>query len=268
MKNKIIFPGIVLIAFLAVFNARGQAPDYVGIKGGISIPNLTSASSSQNDWDEGYSSRVGPNFGVLAEFRLSKLVSFQPEVNFIGEGGKRNGIQPFAIPEEYVPLLQSQFQTDKDYVYADFKNVSRLNYLQIPLMAKFSFSLSQDERLKFFAQAGPFVSFLVGASQIIKTDDLKVYLDKEGEQQIPPQMVQAFLGSSIDTTIDARHELHKSNVGVQGGIGLSLDCGKGKIFIEGGGNYGFIPVQKGDKHGKNNIGAATIAVGYALKLHE
>ena len=38
--------------------------------------------------------------------------------------------------------------------------------------------------------------------------------------------------------------------------------------VDDRGNYGFIPIQKGDEHGKNNIGAATVAIGYALKLEK
>ena len=34
------------------------------------------------------------------------------------------------------------------------------------------------------------------------------------------------------------------------------------FFIEGGGNYGFLNIQKGTDNGKNQIGAATVALGY------
>jgi len=60
-------------------------------------------------------------------------------------------------------------------------------------MAKFNFPLNKNQRFKFFVQAGPFISFLVGAKQLVKTADLKVYLDKAGQQQIPPEAVAAFL---------------------------------------------------------------------------
>lgn len=257
----------MLLGLFAAQLTYAQTPVFVGVKGGISVPNLTSG-SSKSDWDEGYSSRIGPNIGILIERPFSKSFSLQAEVNYIGEGGKRNGIQPFSIPKEYVPLFQQAFQTDKDYVYADFKNVSRINYIQVPVMARFNVAVNASGRLKCFAQAGPYVAFLVGAKQIIKTDDLKVYLDKEGRQQIPPELVKGFLGSSLDTTVDAKEQLHKANLGVQGSVGVSLDCGSGKFFLEAGGNYGFIPIQKGDEHGKNNIGAATVAIGYALKLEK
>gem|GEM_PF-418775 len=247
--------------------AYGQtSPLYLGIKGGISIPNLTSGSSAETVWDEGYSSRVGPNVGLVAEFPFSPLFSLQPEIDYIGEGGKRRGIQPFSVPEQYLEAYQLAFQTDKDYVFADYSNVSRINYLQIPVMGRFNFPLDASQRLKFFVQAGPFISFLVGARQIVTSDDLKVYLDKEGKQEIPSDLVHAFFGAKLDTTLDAKDQLHKVNVGVQGSMGLSLDCGPGKVFVEGGGNYGFIDIQKGDEHGKNRIGAATVALGYSVDL--
>lgn len=245
---------------------KAQKNIYFGLKGGISIPNLSSGSSAQTDWDEGYSSRVGPNFGLLAEFQFSKTFSIQPEIDFIGEGGKRSGIQPLSVPDQYLPAFQGAFNTDKDYVFGDFKNVSRINYLQIPIMVKFNFALNQSQRFNFFVQAGPYVSFLVSAKQIIQTDDLKLYLDKQGQQQIPPEAAAAFFPSKLDTAIDAKSDLQKTNVGVQGGVGLAYTINRGKIFIEGGGNYGFIDIQKGDEHGKNRIGAATIAVGYAVSF--
>lgn len=267
MKKSIYLTSLLCLSLVTGQLAYGQTHAlYLGIKGGISIPNLTSGSSAQTVWDEGYSSRVGPNLGLLAEFQFSPRFSLQPELDYIGEGGKRCGIQPFTVPDEYLAAYQQAFQTDKDYVFADYNNVSRLNYLQIPVMARLNFPLNASQKLKFFVQAGPFISFLVGAKQIVTSDDLKVYLDKEGNQEIPADLVQAFFGSKLDTTIDAKDQLNKVNVGVQGSLGISLDCGPGKVFIEGGGNYGFIDIQKGDEHGKNRIGAATVALGYSVDL--
>lgn len=260
---------IICILFcLHPLQTIAQQNIYLGLKGGISIPNLSSGSTAQSDWDEGYSSRIGPNLGVLGEFQFSNTFSMQPEIDFIGEGGKRNGIQPFSVPDKYLAAFQAAFKTDRDYVFSDYNNVSRINYLQIPVMAKFNFPLNQNQRLKFFVQAGPFISFLVGAKQLVKTADLKVYQDKAGQQQIPPEAVAAFFGTKLDTAINAKGELHKTNVGVQGAIGLSYNFGPGKLFIEGGGNYGFIDMQKGAEHGKNRIGAATVALGYALSIWE
>lgn len=40
------------------------------------------------------------------------------------------------------------------------------------------------------------------------------------------------------------------------------------IFIEGGGNYGFLNIQKGSQNGTNNTGAATAVVGYRYWFHK
>ena len=90
-----------------------------------------------------------------------------------------------------------------------------------------------------------------------------MYLDEEGKTEIPSIFVNRFLGSAIDTAINAKNDLRKLNVGFQGGLGLSFDIGRGKVFVEGGGNIGFLYIQKGDEHGKNNIGAGTVLMGYA-----
>jgi hypothetical protein len=46
-------------------------------------------------------------------------------------------------------------------------------------------------------------------------------------------------------------------------IPLLAKFGLNNIFIEGGGNYGFLNIQKGSQNGKNNTGAATAVVGYS-----
>ncbi|GAA4320405.1 porin family protein [Compostibacter hankyongensis] len=266
MKKSLCLWSLCLGLLAGARTSHAQQATYIGVKGGISIPNLSSGSGGENDWNKNYTSRVGPYFGALAEFQFSPLFSLQPEINYAAEGGKRSGKQPFTVPDEYKEMFQQAFP-GRDYVYADFNNVSRINYLQVPVMGKFNFSLSRNGKLKLFAQVGPYIGFLVSAHQIVHSDHVKVYINEDDPDPLPDQAVETFFGSTkLDTSINARDELHKVNWGIQGGIGLSLDCGRGKFFIEGGGNYGFMDIQKGDEHGKNHIGAATILAGYALEL--
>ena len=65
------------------------------------------------------------------------------------------------------------------------------------------------------------------------------------------------------TNTDIKDQLHKGNFGIEGDVGLALNMKNNKLFIEGGGNYGFLNIQKGTENGKNHIGAATVRVGYA-----
>lgn len=247
--------------------ARAQKDLFIGIKGGLSIPSLR-AGESENDWNRNYVSRRGPYFGAFAEIGLSRYFSFQPEIAYAAEGGKRNGIQPMGIPPQYLEAFQKAFSTDKDYLFAGLNTTSRVNYLQIPLLLKFNYPLAGKGRLMIFAQAGPYLGYLVAAKQIVKTSDLRVYLDGDGKTEIPSSLVHSFFGNSVDTVINAKNDLHKFNTGIQAAVGLSYSVGRGKLFVEGGGNYGFMYIQKGEEHGKNNIGAGTVLIGYGYNIRK
>lgn len=248
-------------------SAIAQKPLYIGVKGGLSIPSLR-AGQSENDWNKNYVSRRGPYFGAFAEIQINRFFSFQPEIAYAAEGGKRNGIQPMGIPTQYLALFQGAFNTDNTYIFAGLNTTSRVNYLQVPLLLKFTYPVTSNGKVKIFAQAGPYLGYLVAAKQIVKTNDLRVYLDGKGAVEIPSLLVHQFFGNSVDTVIDAKNDLHKFNVGIQAALGVSYDIGRGKIFAEGGGNYGFMYIQKGDEHGKNNIGAGTILLGYAYNIRK
>lgn len=261
---------LYILLLLVLFpSLKSQAQEnkslFVGVKGGLSVPSLK-AGETENDWNKDYESRLGPYFALVAEYRLSRYFYFQPELAYAAEGGRRGGIQPMSIPEAYLKDFQTFFKTKKDYLYANLNSVSRLNYLQLPLLFKFQYPIACQGRLQAFVQAGPYIGYLLVSKQFVSSDDLHVYLDGEGKEEIPPILVHEFFGTNIDTVIAAKDELHRWNVGVQGGVGLVWIAGKSKFFIEGGGNYGFIPVQKNNNHGKNNIGAATVLLGYLRNI--
>ncbi|PVD50722.1 hypothetical protein DC498_18305 [Terrimonas sp.] len=71
----------------------------IGIRGGLTIPNLSSGSGADvNPLNEGYSSRLGAGFGIFADFKISKLFSLQPMLEYSQQGGKKNGFQAFPVP--------------------------------------------------------------------------------------------------------------------------------------------------------------------------
>lgn len=72
--------------------------------GGISIPNLT-AGGTQTPLNTGYSSRQGAEFGVFAEFEVSKQFSIQPVVEYSSQGGKKSGLQALTVPSELIPMF-------------------------------------------------------------------------------------------------------------------------------------------------------------------
>src|SRR6516162_6244616 len=98
MKKHLIISA-ALITFICIrTNAQDLVKYYVGIKAGLSIPNLTSGGSVQNELNSGYNSTVGPDFAVFYECLLSKKFSLSTQLEYSAQGGKKNGFQAFPTP--------------------------------------------------------------------------------------------------------------------------------------------------------------------------
>jgi hypothetical protein len=80
-----------MLFLLAGFHVPAQ-DIAIGARGGISIPNLSASGSEQNPLNTGYNSRLGPDFGVFAEFKISDLFSIVPMVEYSSQGGKKDGM--------------------------------------------------------------------------------------------------------------------------------------------------------------------------------
>jgi hypothetical protein len=238
----------------AVFTkAYAQTPFYLGLKGGIGIPNLTAGGSSPVS--KGYSSILGPYFGVLAEYGLKGRWSIQAELNYAQQGGKKNGVQ--AIPTSPFAAYFPPGYTPPEYFYASYSSKAHLNYLQLPVLAKYRLPLGAHWKLSI--DLGPYVGYLLSAKDITK-DSSQIYYDPQ-ETQAFPVGKQNFAGNQ-----DITGQINRFNFGVQGGVSLEHTCGHGYVFLNVGGNYGFLNIQKYAEDGKNNTGAATAVLGYALKL--
>jgi hypothetical protein len=225
----------------------------IGIQGGLSVPNL---SGGNNEVSEGYTSRLAPNFGVTAEFGITNNFSIEPQINFDGQGGQRNGIQPVTnVPSSLPPLPGGA------YYYANFKNMSILNYIEIPVLAKYTFGLGG---FGLDVNAGPYVGFLLNATE--KTSgSSQIYIDKTGTPltiggfQVPAQ--------SFDANTDVTSSIHEVNFGIAGGIGIILPIsGKASLSLDMRGLYGLRNVQKYAEDGTSHTGNLIISVGYSYRL--
>lgn len=231
-----------------------QSPIDIGIKAGLSIPNLTSGSSA-NPINSGYGSRLGPDAAIQAEFHLSKRFSIQPQIEYCSQGGKKNGKQAFSVPAELQPMFPPG--QVPQYLYANYKSTAKINYLMIPILAKYHFFVKHNWDL--YVAAGPFVSFVLSAKNITSGKS-NIYLDEQQTQALPGGE------QSFDKTEKIKKDLHSANAGIDGHIGIAYHIGKSSVFVEGGGNYGFVNIQKDDVNGKNNTGAAVVVVGYAFEI--
>lgn len=248
---------LTLAVFLLFSGAvHAQAPFYLGLKGGISIPNLTAGGGSPVS--SGYSSILGPYFGIFADYGLSKegRFSLQVELNYSAQGGKKNGTQ--AIPTAPFASYFPPGYPIPEYFYASFSSKAHLNYLELPVLVKYALPLGKG--WKFVIDAGPYVGYLMHAKDITKGSD-SIYFD-EARTQALPVPPQDFSGNE-----DITNQIHRFNLGIQGGIGFECSLAEmGYVYLHVGGNYGFLNIQKYAEDGKNNTGAATFAVGYAMRL--
>lgn len=258
---KKIFVSIVVLFFLAPGimaqpetkkKSAHTQPD-IGFKAGLSIPNLTSGSS--NPISSGYGSRLDGDAALHIEFHLSKRFSLQPQLEYSSQGGKKNGTQAFTVPDEM--LAQFPPGHAPQYLYATYSSETRINYLVLPVFAKYRFDLGN--RWGAYVAAGPFASYLLNAKDITRGSSI-IYLDNDETQPLTSTL------QSFDSKNNVSSDLHRFNAGISGHVGLDYKTGNGSIFLEAGGNYGLIDIQKNEANGKNKTGAAIINMGYQFRL--
>ncbi len=292
MKKILLIFSILSVSFLSV-SAQYKGTS-IGVRGGLTLPKITAG--GDNPMSQGYSSRLAGGAALFAEFQFSELFSFQPMLEYSQQGGKRNGMQ--AIPQRMLsplfstiaalpdPIKSSISNQLPDYLYADFDSETKFDYLMVPLLAKFGWKLGENSPFRVYVSAGPFVSFLLDAHQETNGSS-QLYLDKEGKVSLG-NAIQGVIASldpatlaalaqagiqiptigeqSFDREDNIKAQMNKVNCGFEGNAGISYTKGRHSFFFEGGGNYGFIKLQKDSQNGDNRIGAGTLMLGYSYKL--
>ena len=244
---------LLLFAFiLLLFHVTKSQNSTLGVSGGISIPNLTAGGSESNPLNTGYKSRLGPDASIFGEYQISSIFSVEMRAEYSSQGGKKSGMQAFPTP----PAMAAMFPGGQapPYLYANFESEAKLNYLLVPVLAKFGWNV-HNSPLRIYVDAGPFAGFLLSAHQVTSGSSI-IYADQKGTQQLTPG------AQSFDANNDIKDQLNTFNFGVSGNLGVAYKFNSSKIFIEGGGNYGFLNIQKGTANGKNNTGAGTLILGY------
>jgi hypothetical protein len=129
----------------------------------------------------------------------------------------------------------------------------------LPVLLKYTISLDNAAHWKLYLDGGLFGALLITA-KASASGSSKVYLDKEETKPLGSVVV------SFDSTGDIKNQLHKGNFGVGGNIGILYQMNSTAAFIEGGGNYGFIDLQKNSQNGINHTGALIFRIGVFVNL--
>jgi hypothetical protein len=230
-----------------------------GAHAGSSIPNLRD--NGGNEISEGWSSRVAPYFGAYADVAITSTFSVQAEVNYAAQGGKKDGMQPVITDTSQLPVPPGT------PLYARFKNVAKLDYVEIPVLAKFRFGTTH----RLFVDLGPYAGFLVSAKTVTRGTS-SIFLDTQGDQVLtlpdgPPYYGAELPPQDFGATTDGSADLHTFSWGVQGGAGVSEPLGPGTVSLEVRGGLGLANIQKDTAtNGKNSTGSLVVALGYSLAM--
>jgi hypothetical protein len=247
-KNFLYFSAGILL--ILVNSPSGFAQDWrFGIKGGLSLPNLSSSGSSEVS--KGYKTISGPDIAIFADRKLGNYgMSVEVGLEWSTQGGQKSGLQTIPASSD----LEQYFPPGTQYLYANFTSTVRLQYLMLPVLFKYTMDLDNDGKWKLYWDAGVFGALMVTANASASGSS-QVYLDKEETQPIGSVVVK------FDSTGNIKDQLHKGNFGMEGNMGLLYRLNSLGIFAEAGGNYGFINLQKDTRNGINHTGALMFRLG-------
>jgi Outer membrane protein beta-barrel domain len=235
----------VLSVLFPAIDGVGYANDTrIGLHGGLSIPSIRGGNNEQS---EGYSSRLGPYFGVFADYVMGQHFSLRGEINYASQGGKRDGMQPISADQlSGVPIPEGMT------VYANFNNETILDYVEIPVMAM----MSWGHGTRFFVDAGPYVGFLVRAKTVTSGSSL-LYSDASGTLPIFGEI------QSFDASTDIKGDINSTNAGIAGGIGIETPFGPGGVCFSVNFSMGLSNIQRDtEANGRNRTGAVAVTIGY------
>lgn len=254
--RKAVIATVVSVLTLMSAPARAQRAFGLGVRAGTSIPDLRASSDDHNPLSNGYGSRLGPDGGIFVEASCSDTLSVEAMVEWSAQGGRKDGLQALVTPDALAAFFPSG--QAPAYLYADYKSEAKLNYVLVPLLAKIGRRIGNSP-WRVHVDAGPFVGFLTSATQVTSGTSV-FYLDSAAHAPLSPTP------RSLDSSEDITDQLHRLNAGVEGGLGLTYRVGRHAVTLEGGGNFGFVKIQKDATNGTNRTGAANVVAEYTYWL--
>jgi hypothetical protein len=261
MNRVPAIPAILIRCALAclLIKCAGQAQSIsLGVKGGISIPQLRGGNSEQT---QGYTSRLGPDFGIFASKDLLGSFGVQVELLYASQGGKKTGTQP--IPDGSLPTGTVPPGT---VLYASYNNETILNYLEVPILARYTMNVSGNTGvLKVYVDAGPYFGILLNA-KTETSGTSSIYTDKAGTPLLLPPAGQPIPPVDFTATTDVTGDIKKLNAGITVGVGVATPLGPGELGLDARGSYGLSDIQRDPANGKNNTGSFVITICYAIQV--
>jgi hypothetical protein len=193
---------LLLLVFGSVSLAHAQT---LIPRAGLTISSTTADEISTDTEVTNISNMTGYTFGFGYNYPVAPLGNFmfslQPELNYIQKGYKGNSSGEWNIGEAYY-----EYKGDNEF---------KLNYIEIPVLAKFEHG---SNKFKFAAFAGPSLGFALGGKY-----KNTAYVDNVSEQTTVTYKSEGDIvfyrpeGNSGDTQFD-----HNIDFGIQGGASVTF----------------------------------------------
>jgi hypothetical protein len=208
---------LLVAAVFTVSFAQAQGGIKLGLKAGINYATVT------GDNADGADPKLGFHIGGYADYGINEMFSIRPELLFSGKG--------FKMEES-----ESDIMEDGDKYSVEI--TQQLNYLDVPVLAHI-------KQGNFFFEAGPQISFLLGAKGSYKVSYTSADGDKESEED-SDSSTEGLRSVGFGYALGAGYEL--SN-----GLGLGLRY-----------NGDFTSIAEDDDAGKVKNSVIQVSVSYRI----
>ena len=199
--KRIVLAGI--IAFLGLIAIQTSfAQVQIGIRGGANL-GFASKPDYLGSLAPAFHPSAGPTGAIFLDIPLSDRVSFRPEISYVQKGVAIKQSLDINLGGFNLPLGATIAYQSQN--------------IEIPLLAKFNLS---DGPVQPYLLVGPAVSYAI-------------------DGRIRTRATALITTQPIDMDIDYGGMLSRWDVGAVGGLGLAMDAGVGKFFIEGRYTQGF-----------------------------
>ncbi|WP_077919505.1 porin family protein [Spirosoma sp. 209] len=226
--KRIVLAGLIALGLLGAQDTIAQVQ--VGIRGGA---NWAFASKPEflGSFTPDFHPSPGPTGAIFLDFPISERVSIRPEIAYVQKG--------FMVKEGFELNLGGFPLT------VGARIAYQTQTMEMPLLAKVNLT---DGPVQPYFIAGPAISYTLDGR--VRT---------RGTALITTQ--------PIDVDVNYGSMLNRWDVGAVGGLGLAMDAGAGKFFIEGRYTHGFtrqvqVPVVNVNVR---NRGVA-VSVGYSISI--
>ena len=136
------------------------------------------------------------------------------------------------------------------------------------MLVKFSWG----DNFRFYTEIGPYVGFLLSASQMTKGTS-QFYFDSNATNPVivpNPSGQPPFVGlppQSLDQDTDIKDDLRTVNFGGSVGLGFIQSLNENsEFYLSARASYGFNAIQFQEVFGKSHIGGVIFSLGYAFKI--